>query len=187
MDLQAQCNEYERYIAELHEKISKLTQKIQGIKEEHQAALDEGYQEAFEMLQAERARSEQLEVDLYEEYDKKLKSIKEFIVGKVHQFLNMKWEEYQQTGQEDLVAKLDIWRQKMTPAEMVDEALAEDQDPDHDLKEHVKIVEAKNIRLQVELAKMKEMKELLLKQLEGRYEKAQARTEQTKKNKVTIE
>ena len=64
---------------------------IQG--EEYKNALEEGYEEAYQMLKSERSKNGNIEVELYEEYDKKLQEMKEYIVDKVDQFLQAKGQE----------------------------------------------------------------------------------------------
>ena len=49
--------------------------ELQG--EEYKAALEEGYEEAYQMLKTEKDKNQQLEVEMYEEYDKKLVEMKE--------------------------------------------------------------------------------------------------------------
>src|ERR1041385_4793532 len=48
--------------------ITDLRNRLEIQKEEFDHALEEGYEEAYQMLQEERAKNDTLEVDLYEEY-----------------------------------------------------------------------------------------------------------------------
>lgn len=54
--------------------------EVQG--QEYKDALEEGYEEAYQMLKSERAKNENIEVEMYEEYDRKLSEMKEYIVDK---------------------------------------------------------------------------------------------------------
>lgn len=159
-------NDYELVIAGLEK-------QIQTMRDEFEVQMDEGYQEAYEMLCEERQIRELLEVQLYEEYDKRLKDMKTVVVDKVHQFLAHKWEEFAQAGMDELAHKLDIWRKAITPAEIVEAALEQGVFPQppvdvpgdewknicnlvEHLKTQIKLLEARNIRLQVENAKLNE-------------------------------
>ena len=84
--------------------------EIQG--QEYKDALEEGYEEAYQMLKAERAKNENLEVEMYEEYDQKLAEMKEYIVDKVDQFLQLKGHEIYEQARRDVLAdpRLEIGR-----------------------------------------------------------------------------
>ena len=75
--------------------------EIQG--EEYKAALEEGYEEAYEMLTQEKGKNQTLEVEMYEEYDKKLSEMKEYIVDKVDQFLQFKGQEIYEQAKLEIV------------------------------------------------------------------------------------
>ena len=70
--------------------IADLRNRLEVQGEEYKQALEEGYEEAYQMLKNERSKNNGIEVELYEEYDKKLLEMKEYIVDKVDQFLQVK-------------------------------------------------------------------------------------------------
>lgn len=87
-------NELEQAQAE----IAVLNKRIEMQKREYEIALDEGFQEAYQMLQEERVKYEAtiaalkyqletLEVNLYGEYEVMLKEQRDFMIGKVDKYL----------------------------------------------------------------------------------------------------
>ena len=95
--------------------------KLEAVKKEMEQALEEGYEEAYQMLLAERKKTEQLEVDLYEEYDKKLKDCREYIIDKVDAFLDFEWKKLCEAGQEEYAAKLEETVRKLKAGEPHDD------------------------------------------------------------------
>lgn len=118
---------------------------------EHDRIMEEGYQEAYEMLMAEKKKNEDLEVQLYEEYEKKLKELKEFFVEKVDQFLDMK---YQECGGD--ITKL---REQNKAVDIVEQAIVAEPSTD---KEVIRKLEARIIRLTMELETQQRMFEEVL-------------------------
>ena len=71
----AEKTAYEGY-QEAFEIIADLRGRLDVQKNEFESQLEEGYEEAYQMLLAERNSKSQVEVDLYEEYDQKLAEMK---------------------------------------------------------------------------------------------------------------
>ena len=100
-----------------------------------------------------------LEVDMYTDYDNKVKEIREFIVNQVDKFLEVEWNKLCQAGEEELAAKLTAWRKALTPGEMVSLAVyggAEPAETNEYLRTERRKVEAQVMRLHVENAKLTE-------------------------------
>src|SRR5277367_6421421 len=74
--------------------ITDLRNRLEVQKEEFDHALEEGYEEAYQMLQEERSKNDTLEVQLYEEYDKRMQDVKEYMIEKLDQFLQLQGEKY---------------------------------------------------------------------------------------------
>ena len=83
----------ERGYEEAYAIIGDLRSRLEVQGDEYKAALEEGYEEAYQMLKTEREKNQNLEVEMYEEYDGKLSEMKEYIVDKVDQFLQLKGKE----------------------------------------------------------------------------------------------
>jgi hypothetical protein len=144
--------------------------EIQG--EEYKAALEEGYEEAYQMLKAEQAKNQQLEVDMYEEYDRKLAEMKEYIVDKVDQFLQFKGSEIYEQAKRDVLNDPRMAEHKVTLDKIVDltssylsdeginavssSKLEEAVKTVEEMKGQLRIMEARNIRLSTENTKLNE-------------------------------
>lgn len=144
--------------------------ELQG--EEYKSALEEGYEEAYQMLKQEREKNQQLEVEMYEEYDKKLAEMKEYIVDKVDQFLQFKGQEIYEQAKRDVLNDPRMAEHKVTLDKIID--LTSDYLSDEDfaavnsskleeaskaieeMKGQLRIMEARNIRLSTENTKLNE-------------------------------
>lgn len=144
--------------------------EIQG--EEYKAALEEGYEEAYQMLKQERDKNQQLEVEMYEEYDKKLAEMKEYIVDKVDQFLQFKGNEIYEQARRDVMNDPRMAEHKVTLDKIIDltsnylsdeginavssTKLEEATKSIEEMKGQLRIMEARNIRLSTENTKLNE-------------------------------
>lgn len=146
--------------------------ELQG--EEMKAALEEGYEEAYQMLKAEKDKNQQLEVEMYEEYDKKLKEMKEYVVDKVDEFLQFKGKEIYEQVKRDVLNDPRMAEHKVTLDKIVDLTSSYLSDDDfnavssskleeatkaiEEMKGQLRIMEARNIRLSTENTKLNEAK-----------------------------
>lgn len=144
--------------------------EVQG--EEYQAALDEGYEQAYTMLKAEKEKNQQQEVEMYEEYDKKLAEMKEYIVDKVDQFLQFKGQEIYEQAKRDVLNDPRMAEHKVTLDKIVDLTANYLSDEDfnavssakmeeaikavEEMKGQLRIMEARNIRLSTDNTKLNE-------------------------------
>lgn len=168
--------------------------ELQG--EEYKAALEEGYEEAYQMLKAEKDKNQQLEVEMYEEYDKKLAEMKEYMVDKLDQFLQFKGQEIYEQAKRDVLNDPRMAEHKVTLDKIVDltsnylsddefaavssAKLEEATKAIEDMKGQLRILEARNIRLSTENNKLTEAvrqsKEVVT---ETKKEVARAKKEET--------
>lgn len=144
--------------------------ELQG--EEYKTALEEGYEEAYQMLKAEKDKNQQLEVEMYEEYDKKLAEMKEYMVDKLDQFLQFKGQEIYEQAKRDVLNDPRMAEHKVTLDKIVDLTSNYLSDDDfaavssgkleeatkaiEEMKGQLKIMEARNIRLSTENNKLNE-------------------------------
>lgn len=144
--------------------------ELQG--EEYKAALEEGYEEAYQMLKTEKEKNQQLEVEMYEEYDKKLSEMKEYIVDKVDQFLQFKGQEIYEQARRDVSNDPRMAEHKVTLDKIIDLTSNYLSDDDfsavsatkleevnktvEEMKGQLRIMEARNIRLSTENTKLNE-------------------------------
>lgn len=144
--------------------------EIQG--EEYKSALEEGYEEAYQMLKGEKEKNQKLEVEMYEEYDKKLAEMKEYIVDKVDTFLQFKGGEIYEQAKRDIINDPRMVEHKVALNKIVDitanylsdedfaqvssAKLEESTKAIEEMKGQLRIMEARNIRLSTENTKLNE-------------------------------
>ena len=162
----------EKGYTEAYSIISELRNRLEVQSEEYEAALEEGYEEAYQMLKEERSKNGGLEVSLYEEYDKKLAEMKEYIVDKVDQFLQFKGSEIYEQAKHDIMNDPRMAEHKAAFDKIVDitsdylsdedyaaasgAKLEESKKAVDDLKGQIKLLEARSIRLSTENTKLNE-------------------------------
>ena len=64
--------------------------------------MEEGYEEAYQMLQAEKSKNENIEVEMYDQFNTKLQEMKEYMVDKVDTFLQYKGKEIYEAAVNDI-------------------------------------------------------------------------------------
>jgi hypothetical protein len=152
--------------------ITDLRDRLEIQKEEFDQALEEGYEEAYQMLQEERAKNDTLEVDLYEEYDRRFSDIKEYMVDKLDQFLQLQGEKYYDMAKRDVVNDPAVAEHKLAFEKIIETVADYISDEDYafatssktealqkqleETKGQMKILESKNMRLSMENNKLNE-------------------------------
>jgi hypothetical protein len=162
----------EQGYAEAYQIICDLRDRLEVQREEFEQALEEGYEEAYQMLIQERSKNENLEVDLYDEYDKKLAEIKEYMVDKLDAFLSTKGDEFYEQAKRDVLNDPMVAEHKIALEKILEVAanyLSEEEylaatgskveeltKQIDDIKGQQRILEAKNMRLATENSKLNE-------------------------------
>jgi putative NIF3 family GTP cyclohydrolase 1 type 2 len=162
----------EQGYAEAYQIISDLRDRLEVQREEFEQALEEGYEEAYQMLVQERTKNESLEVDLYEEYDKRLADIKEYMVDKLDAFLSTKGNEFYEQAKRDVLNDPMMAEHKIALEKILEVASSYMSEEDYhlatsskveelakqleELKGQQRILEAKNMRLATENGKLNE-------------------------------
>lgn len=155
-----------------YEEIHNLMKRLEEQKREFEIALEEGFEEAYEELQEAQAANENVETDLYEEFDKKLREMKEVMVDKVDQFLNLQEAEIYEHAKRDILNDPSISEQRVAVGKIAD-IVADyiDRDDIHgvmsskleethknldQLRGQLKIIEARNVKLSAQNGKLNE-------------------------------
>ena len=157
---------------EAYKVITDLNSRLGTQKSEFDVALEEGYEEAYQMLISERNKNEGIEVEMYEEYDKKLAEMKGYIVDKVDEFLQHKGSEIYEQAKQDILNDPRMAEHKVAFDKVVDITADYLSDEDYtnntsakldvaskdveELKGQLKVLEARNIRLSTENNKLNE-------------------------------
>lgn len=157
---------------EAHAIIQDLRNRLERQQTEFDSSLEEGYEEAYQMLVSEKGKNDNFEVEIYEEYDKKLSEMKEYIVDKVDAFLQYKGGELYEQARRDVLNDPAMAEHKVALDRIVDTVseyisdeeytlatsskLEEAKKSIEDLKGQHRILEARNIRLSTENNKLGE-------------------------------
>ena len=152
--------------------IAELRNRLEVQRDEFKAALDEGYEEAYQMLLAEREKTRGIEVSMYEEYDKKLAEMKDYMVDKLDQFLQFKGAEIYEQAKRDVMGDPRMAEHKVALDKIVEIAgnylsdedyafatsskLEETRKSLEEMKGQLRIMEARNIRLSTDNTKLNE-------------------------------
>jgi len=152
--------------------IGDLRNRLEAQGEEYKSALNDGYEEAYQLLKVEQDKNKNLEVEMYEEYDKKLVEMKEYIVDKVNEFLKVKGNEIYEQAKRDVINDPRMAEHKVTLDKIVKEVssyLSEDDFANvsnsrldevtkklEEVQGQCKIMEARNIRISNENTKLNE-------------------------------
>ena len=167
----AEKTAYEGY-QEAFEIIADLRSRLDVQKSEFESQLEEGYEEAYQMLLAERNSKSKVEVDLYEEYDQKLAEMKNYIVEKVDQFLQLKGGEIYEQARHDLMNDPRIVEHKVALDKIVNTVSSYLSDEEKtfatstkldeatkaidELRGQIRMLEARNIRLSTDNTRLNE-------------------------------
>jgi len=152
--------------------IQDLRNRLETQRAEFETALEEGYEEAYQMLITERGKNENISSDLYEEYDKKLGEMKEFLVDKIDEFLQQKGSELYEQARRDVLNDPRLVEHKVTLQKIIEEVSDYITDEDYalatnakleasdkkidELKGQYRLLEARNIRMSTENTKLNE-------------------------------
>lgn len=110
-------------------------------KVEFESALEEGYEEAYQMLLSERGKNENIEVDLYKEFDSKLGDMKEYMVDKLDQFLHYKGAEIYEQARREIINDPAMAEHRVVLDKIVDTVAEYISDDDYELVTNSKIEE----------------------------------------------
>lgn len=163
----------EQGYSEAFEIICDLRDRLEIQKEEFEQHMEQEFEEAYQMLEGEKSKNGNLEVDLYQEYDNRLGEIREYIVDKVDQFLSQKGDEFLEIAKREVLNDPCMAEHKVALDKILEVAAGYISDEDfnfassakieelhkqmEDQKSQMKILEARNMRLHTENTKMNEV------------------------------
>ena len=148
--------------------ISDLRTRLELQSEEFNKNLEEGYEEAYQMLLSEKNKNKEIET----EYDSKLSEMKNYIVEKVDQFLQQKGVEIYEQAKKDVLSDPAMFEHKIALDKIADIAanylsneesafantskLTEASKCIEELRNQVRLLEARSIRLSTDNTKLHE-------------------------------
>lgn len=110
----------EQGYTEAYSIIQDLRSRIEVQQAEFEQSMDEGYEEAYQMLLTERAKNEKLEVEIYEEYDKKLAEMREYMIDKIDEFLTIKGKDIYEQARRELLNDPQVAEHKVAMDKVVE-------------------------------------------------------------------
>jgi len=157
---------------EAYQMICDLRNRIETMKEEFEATLEEEYESAYQLILNERAKNSNIEVEMYDEYDSKFSDMKEFVVDKLDEFLQFKGAEIYEQAKRDVLNDPRYAEHKVALDKIVEIAsgylsqeemafatsskLEEASKKIDQLEATVKMMEARNIKLSKDNTKLNE-------------------------------
>lgn len=146
-----------------YEIVAHLMNRLDEQRVEFEEALEEGFEEAYSELQREKSSKGSVEVELYEEFDKKLREMKEIMVDKIDQFMSLQEREIYEAAKRDVLSDPRLAEQRVAVermAEILSDYISTDdlagvsssrleevsRQLDH-LKGQLRVVEARNVKL----------------------------------------
>jgi hypothetical protein len=140
--------------------------------DESETALEEGFEEAYSELQKVKGENGNIEVELYEEFDKKLKEMKEIMVDKLDQFMTLQESELYEAAKREVLSDPRILEQRVAVekmAEILSDYISADQLSGvssnkieesnrqlEALKGQLRMVESRNVKLAAQKSKLEE-------------------------------
>jgi len=177
--------------------IEKLRNDMQTQKEEFDQALEDGYSEALAEVKKEEGKNKNLEVEVYEEYEKKLAEMRDYIVDKVDVFLQTKGSEIYEQAKRDMLNDPRMVEHKVALDRILEVAQDYISDEDYamatssrldqavneieNLKGKIHVLEAKNVNLGNQKNKLEEQVRSKTQELELLNEQTQKKVEKTEK------
>lgn len=155
-----------------YEIIAKLMNRIDEQHAEYEAALDEGFEEALAEINKEREKNNNIETELYEEFDRKLNEMKSIMIDKIDQFMTLQEREIYEAAKCDVFSDPRLVEQRVAVEKMAEilgsymtnddytgvasAKLEEAARQIETLKGQVRLLETKNVRLSVNNNKLSE-------------------------------
>jgi len=152
--------------------IDDLQKRLELQREEFENHMDEQFEEAWKMINDAKGDKETIEVELYKEFDNKLKDMKDFMVDKVDQFLQLQNNEIYEHAKKDVMNDPRTLEHKVAfdkitnivadrlsdddYSAVTSTKLEEQQQVIDDLKAKVRVMESKNTRLSMHNNKLNE-------------------------------
>jgi hypothetical protein len=146
--------------------------RIEAMQEEFDNAIDEGYEEAWEMLKAEESKNKDIEVEIYKEFDQKLRAMNDFYVEKIDAFLQLQNAEIYEHARRDILNDPRMVEHKVALDKIVEVAAAYLSEEDFQgatsgkleeaygmvqkMREDLRVLEARNVRISTQNTRLQE-------------------------------
>lgn len=168
---EAEKTAYEGY-QQAYEVIADLMNRLEVQREQLENEKEQGFEEAFQKLKEEQAKNNNIEVELYEEFNNKLQQMKDFMVEKLDVFLGEQEAEMYDEAKRDILSDPRILEQRVAVEKMAEvlsdymsgndynavssKKIEEAARQIEDLKGQLRVVESRNVKLSMTNNKLNE-------------------------------
>lgn len=83
--------------------IEDLRNRNEMLKAECKSELDRGYEEAYQEILAERGKNDQVTMQMHEEYEQRYQEVRKFVIESMHKFLTTKGKEIYEMARRDIM------------------------------------------------------------------------------------
>lgn len=158
--------------SQAYEIISDLQKRLESQNEEFQNSMDEGFEEAWNLLQAEKEKNKTLEVTIYEEFNGKIKQMRDLFVEKTDEYLHKHNAEMYETARRDLLSDPRMVEHKVALDKIIDiltnyvseedfagasaNKVEEANRAVDELRGRIQVLESRNVRLSTQNTKLNE-------------------------------
>lgn len=155
-----------------YEVIADLMNRLEVQREQLENEKEQGFEEAFQKLKEEQAKNNNIEVELYEEFNNKLAQMKDFMVEKLDVFLGEQESEMYDEAKRDILSDPRILEQRVAVEKMAEvlsdymsgndynavssKKIEEAARQIEDLKGQLRVVESRNVKLSMTNNKLNE-------------------------------
>ena len=103
-----------------YEIINDLMARLDQQKAEFNEALEEGFEEAYQELEKERSKNDDVESKVYEDFDNRLQEMRSFMIDKVDQFLGEQEKEMYEEARSNVLSDPTIAEQRVAVNKMAE-------------------------------------------------------------------
>ena len=89
--------------AQAYELLQDAYARLEQLKEEHDNELEAGFEEAYEMIKAEQAKTNTQEVELHKEYEEKFQQMRNLFVDKLDEFMHLHGAELHEAARKEIL------------------------------------------------------------------------------------
>jgi hypothetical protein len=155
-----------------YEIIADCMNRLAEQREEFENALDEGFNQAYAAIEEEKSKNNNIEVELYDEFDGKLKEMKEFMIEKLDLFMEEESRSHYEEAHRHIMNDPRMVEHKVAVEQMADilgqymahdnyshvvnKKLEESAKQIEELRGQLRVVESRNVRLHGKNSKLNE-------------------------------
>lgn len=159
---------YEGY-RQAAEVINDLSSRLERLQEEKDNEIEAGYEEAWEMIKAEQAKNQEIEVEVYKDFDARLQEMRKLIIDKIDTFMEANGAELYAEARREILNDPRMIEHKVALDKIIEitaDYISEDSANNlktqeiakqlETLKTQMQVVESRNVRLSQQNSRLTE-------------------------------